>query len=92
MAATGTTLSIRIPQKSRAALDQAAKATRRSRSFLVNEALDRHLTAIVAEQLPQPAKSKLALMMELKGAGAKFGPLRPAADIDAAIRAMRGDE
>ena len=92
MAAPRQTLSIRIPPKSRAALDRAAKATRRSRSFLVNEALDRHLAAIIGEQGPKPAKRSLALMMALKGVGAQFGPLRSGVEIDAAIRDMRGDE
>ena len=98
------TLSIRIPQKRKAALDRAAKQTQRSRSFLVNEALEKHLAEIAkagsADTLGDELNSEtkraandakwLAFAAALAEARKHF-PTRTAEDIDASIRDMRED-
>ncbi|HLN24010.1 MAG TPA: ribbon-helix-helix domain-containing protein [Patescibacteria group bacterium] len=84
-------LSVRLPDETRQLLDQAAERTHRSRSFLVKEALERHLADIVHEQSGS-GKSRLETLLALKGAGARlYGP-RSTEDIDAEVRAFRGDE
>ena len=85
-------LSVRLPDETRLLLDKAAESTHRSRSFLVKEALERHLVDIVAEQSGGAKKSRLERLLALQGAAAKrYGP-RTAEDIDAQIREFRGDE
>ena len=85
------TLSVRIPSDTNVRLEEVAKSTHRSRSFLVKEALDRHLSTIMEEQ-GGGRKSRLEMLRALKGAGAKQYGARSAAEIDADIREFRGDE
>jgi uncharacterized protein (DUF1778 family) len=92
MSASDATISIRLPAGTRKALDAAAKATKRSRAFLIKEALDHHLAAIGAEHKRGDMERRLRLVRNLKGIGAKTGKLRSASDIDASIRSMRGDD
>lgn len=85
-------LSVRLPEGVRERLDIAAQRTNRSRSFLVQEALTRHLNDIVTEQSGGTAQSRLDKLRALKGAGARmYGP-RSAEEIDAQIREFRGDD
>lgn len=85
------TISIRLPVATRRSLDRAAKTTRRSRSFLMKEALDRHLADIVRDESAQPRKP-LAHLLSMAGAGAGLAEPRPAAEIDAQIRWLRDDD
>ncbi|WP_157879020.1 TraY domain-containing protein [Pararhodospirillum photometricum] len=85
-------LSIRLPGEIRERLEQAALRTNRSRSFLVQEALTRHLDDIMREQGASETQSRLERLRALKGAGARiYGPLS-AEQIDADIREFRSDE
>lgn len=87
----GPTLSVRLPDDTRARLERAAKTTHRSRSFLVKEALERHLNDIVAEQRGG-AKSRLEKLLAMKGVGTRlYGP-RTVEEIDSDVRKFRGDE
>jgi predicted DNA-binding protein len=92
MTMSDATISVRLPHKTRKALDKAAKDTRRSRAFLIKEALDRHLTSIGADERRDDVARRLRLIEELAGAGASAGGLRSAEEIDAMIREMRGDD
>ena len=83
------TISIRLPDASRKSLDKAAKLTRRSRSFLMKEALDRHLTEIVGEQTERITKPYLASLLELSGAGQAETTVRSANEIDQHIKWLR---
>jgi predicted transcriptional regulator len=85
-------LSVRLPDETRHLLDQAAEKTHRSRSFLVKEALERHLHEIIREQGAETKKSRLERLLALAGAGERLGGPRTAEDIDAQIREFRGDE
>ncbi len=83
-------LSVRLPDDTRARLDDAAMKTHRSRSVLVQEALERYWSDLVTEQGSR--KSRLERLRALKGAGARqYGPLS-AEQIDADIGEFRGDE
>ena len=80
------TISIRLPDATRRSLDKAAKLTRRSRSFLMREALDRHLAEIIGEQTQSP---NLSGLLKLSGAGAGKSSSRPAEEIDQHIKWLR---
>lgn len=62
--------------------------TRRSRSFLMQEALKRHLDEIVAEAGETKPKARYSSLLAVAGAGAARKP-RTAADVDAHIRWLR---
>lgn len=92
MTMTTHSLSVRLPEAMRERLEVAAQQTKRSRSFLVQEALTRHLSDIVAEQSRSGAKSRLERLRAIKGTGARlYGP-RTEEDIEAQVREFRGDE
>jgi hypothetical protein len=92
MSASSPTISIRLPEAARLSLDNATKLTRRSRSFLMKEALERHLADIVQEQTGGGSKSRATTLLNFAGAGAKLGMTRSREEIDAHIRWLRGDE
>ena len=83
------TISIRLPEAARLSLDRATKLTRRSRSFLMQEALARHLAEIVGEQTGRGAKGRLTALLSLGGVGARSPVPRSAADVDQHIRWLR---
>ncbi len=85
-------LSIRLAEDLRARLDQAAKATRRSRGSIVKDALSRHLDAMILEETADARNARRARILSYAGAGAKLHGGRTAAEIDAATGAFRGDE
>jgi predicted DNA-binding protein len=92
MAASDTTISVRLPLETRNALDRAAKSTRRSRAFLIKEALDKHLGALESDARAGQRHRRLALLKDLTSAGDRAGRKRSGAEIDAMIRFIRGDE
>lgn len=82
-------LSIRIPDDMSRLLDRAAKCTRRSRSSIVQEALNRYLDGIVPDHHVVP--TRLERLRMLKGAGVqRYGALS-GVQIAADIREFRGD-
>lgn len=84
------TLSIRIPDDINSRLDRAAKSTHRSRSFIVKEALNKHLAEIVQDQ--GGGQTRLERLRALKGSGAqRYGALS-ATQIETDIAEFRGDE
>lgn len=84
-----TTLSLRIPQDMRERLDQATRKTRRSRSQIVQMALERHLDQVAAAEKIVASDSPTALIRSLAGAGASTSTFRSAEEIDAHIRWLR---
>jgi Arc/MetJ-type ribon-helix-helix transcriptional regulator len=90
MAVLNPTISIRLPPTARRTLDKAVKATRRSRSYIMKEALDRHLADIVREET-QPPRKPLQHLLSMAGVGASVPP-RTAGEIDAHIRWLRDDD
>jgi predicted transcriptional regulator len=83
------TLSVRLPYDTSLRFDEVVKSTHRSRSYLVNEALDRHVDTILHAQ-NGGRKSRLDMLRALKGAEAKHHGARSADVIDADIREFRG--
>lgn len=83
------TISIRLPDVSRRNLDKAAKLTRRSRSYLMKEALDRHLAQIVTEETTGVIKTHLSGLLKLSGVGANKTKPRSAKEIDHHIKWLR---
>ena len=86
------TTTIRVRADLREPLERAVKLTRRSRSFLIMEALERHLEEIVREQTPEPPKRRLTRLLALAGSGASGDHVRSSEEIDAHMRWLRGDE
>jgi hypothetical protein len=89
MPAPTQTISIRLPEAARRSLDRATKLTRRSRSFLMQEALERHLAEIVGEEARPVTKGRLTTLLSLGGAGARLSAHRSAEDVDRHIRWLR---
>lgn len=92
MSASASTISIRLPEEDRAMLDKAATLTRRSRSFLVKEALERHLAEIIREQSVEAPKHRLIRLLALAGSGTSNNHVRSREEIDAHIRWLRDNE
>jgi RHH-type transcriptional regulator, rel operon repressor / antitoxin RelB len=90
MTAPSPTISIRLPKAACIRLDNAAKLTRRSRSFLMQEALERHLSDIVGEQNLGEPTQRLTHLLSLAGAGKSALKPRSAKEVDDHISWLRG--
>ena len=87
------TTTIRLRADLRESLERATKVTRRSRSFLIMEALDRHLSEIVREETEGVHKPRrLTHLLSLGGAGVRKDHARTREEIDAYIRWLRDNE
>ena len=86
-----STLSLRLPKDARDRLDKAAAQSRRSRSYIVQEALDRHLDEIVREESQQKPQG-LSFIRSLAGIGAERYGARTKEEIDSHIRWLRDNE
>jgi hypothetical protein len=84
--------SVRLSEATKKLLDEAAKKTRRSRSFLVEETLKLHLPSIVRNNANLTKEEKISRLKELQGIGVRLVGPQTAEEIDARIRAFRGDE
>lgn len=89
---SSSTLSLRLTKEARERLDKAAIRSRRSRAYIVQEALDRHLDEIEREEAPAPKKSRFATIFSLAGAGAAINGPRSKEEIDNHIRWLRDDD
>ena len=85
------TISIRLPMSTRKTLDKVAKATRRSRSYIMKEALDRYLPDIARDETKTQRKP-LANLMSMAGIGAGLGPQRTGEEVVAHIRWLRDSD
>jgi uncharacterized protein (DUF1778 family) len=92
MNAHSPTISIRLPEEQRASLEMATKLTRRSRSFLVKEALERHLNDILREQTPEPPKRRLTRLLAIAGDGTSSDHVHSGDEISNHIRWLRDDD
>lgn len=92
MSVESPTISIRLPKASLKSLDKAVKATWRSRSYLMREALDHYLAAIEKKESALEAKP-LSSLMAMRGIASKMGvPHRTAEEINAHIRWLRDSD
>ena len=83
------TISLRLPKQTLDRLDRATARARRSRSFLMQEALDRYLDDV--ERKEAPLSTPLARLMELKGAGAQANGWSSDEHVIEHVRSLRAD-
>jgi predicted DNA-binding protein len=91
MPESSPTISLRLPHKARERLDRATVTTRRSRSFLMQRALEMHLDEIEREEAVEPVR-RLTTVLALGGAGATVTARRGAAEIDEHVRWLRDSD
>jgi RHH-type transcriptional regulator, rel operon repressor / antitoxin RelB len=84
-------LSLRLPAELRAKLDEAARSSRRSRSQIVQMALERHMGTVVGDRESMSNKERVERIRALAGSGKPLKP-RTGEEIDAHIRWLRGDD
>lgn len=92
MPAPSPPISLRLPQATREKLDRAATKLHRSRSFLMQEALERHLDAIIREDIPHTSKRHLDTLLSLGGAGKNPDAPRTDLEVQTYTNWLRGDE
>jgi hypothetical protein len=90
--ASSPTLSLRLPNETRARLDRIAEQSRRSRSYIILRALERHLDDVAKEEMPTNRSGFYPSLLKFAGAGAKLSGGRSKEEIDAEIRWLRGDD
>ena len=92
MSETTHPTSVRLSKETLALLDQRARETKRSRSFLVEQALKRHLAAVAFRETSDEAARKIGRLRSFKGIGAKLhGPLTTE-QIEGLRREFSGDD
>lgn len=84
-------ISIRLPAKALQKLDRASKLTRRSRSFLMQEALARYLDEISGAETAPSLKPTLPKLLAYGQAKKSHPNGRSATEILAHIRWLRGN-
>ncbi|QGM45689.1 ribbon-helix-helix protein, CopG family [Methylocystis heyeri] len=91
-AAQPSPTSVRLSDDTRKILDEAARLTRRSRSYLVEETLKQFLPRIVQKETRPAAEERIRRLKELQGIGARLLGPKTIEEIDANIRQIRGDD
>jgi Ribbon-helix-helix protein, copG family len=92
MSVENPTITFRLPKASLKSLEEAAKMTQRSRSYLMREALNRYLGDILQKE-PAPVVKPLTRLMAMRGIAEKLGQKpRSKKEIDAHIRWLRSDD
>ncbi|MBI1867206.1 MAG: ribbon-helix-helix protein, CopG family [Methylocystis sp.] len=84
--------SIRLSEKTRKLLDDAARKTRRSRSFLVEETLKRHLLETIRAQNGDHAQRRLDAMLAKGGVGVRLIGEQSVEALEQRSREFRGNE
>ena len=84
--------SIRLSKETLALLDQRARETKRSRSFLVEQAVRKHLAVVSEHADGNDANRKLERLQAFKGAGAKLYRPLSSEQIEALHRDFSGDD
>jgi predicted DNA-binding protein len=87
------TLSLRVPSELKSRLERASVRTHRSRAYLTIAALQKYLGDVERDEVKSAAPNKYEIAKRFRGAGAELlGKGRSAAEIDAMVRDLRGDE
>jgi predicted transcriptional regulator len=88
-----STTTIRLRADLRESLERAMKITRRSRSFLIMAALERHLEDIAREESEgAPKPRRLTRLLAIAGDGTSSDHVRSGDEINEHIRWLRDDE
>ncbi|CAN7515611.1 ribbon-helix-helix domain-containing protein [Rhizobium sp. LjRoot254] len=87
---SSTMVTARIPEALVEKLDEAARKLGRSRSWIVKEALERHLAQEPKSVTPRTNERRD--IMSFAGAGIKLSNRRTDEEIDAEIRWLRGND
>lgn len=92
MSAATHPTSVRLSKETLALLDQRARETKRSRSFLVEQAVKKHLAGMPEPTDATETARKIERLRAFKGMGAKrHGPLS-ATEISGLRREFSGDD
>ena len=84
--------TIRVRADLREPLERAVKLKRRSRSFLIMEALERHLEEIIREQTAEPPKRRLTRLLAIAGDGTSSDHVRSGDEIVDHMRWLRDND
>ena len=84
--------SIRLTEATRKLLADAARKTRRSQSWLVEETLRQYLPRVVQSDGGPAVEERVRRLKELQGLGARLAGAITVEAIDARVRELRGDE
>jgi predicted transcriptional regulator len=84
--------SVRLSKETLALLDQRARETKRSRSFLVEQAIRRHLAAVSELADASETARKIERLRGFKGIGAKLYRPLSANEINDLRREFSGDD
>lgn len=90
--AAPTPTSVRLTDETRKILDEAARRTRRSRSYLVEETLKQFLPRVVQKETQPSPQERIRRLKELEGIGYRLVGPQSVEEIDARIREFRGDD
>ena len=91
MKSPSPTLSLRVPTSVRKRLDRASAKMRRSRSWIVLQALEEHLDKVERKEKATP-KKPYSTLLSLAGAGAARNGPRAAEEILAYSRRLRDND
>ena len=90
--ASTPTISLRLPKEARERLDRVAARARRSRSYIIQRALELHLDEVARKEAPPADTGRYARLLGMQGAGIGPGGPRTKEDIDDYIRWLRDDD
>lgn len=84
--------SVRLSESTKKLLDEAARKTRRSRSFLVEETLKQHLSSVVRNEAGSTKVEKIRRLKELQGIGVRLVGEQSAESLEQRGREFRGND
>lgn len=90
--APAPTISLRLPQDVREKLDRLAERLHRSRSYVMQRALELHYEDIARESGPPKRQGRYANLLTMEGAAIGSDGPRTKQEIDDYIRWLRDDD
>jgi predicted transcriptional regulator len=90
--ASTSTISLRLPKEARERLDRVAAQSRRSRSYIIQRALEIHLDDVARAEAQVETSGRYARLLEFAGAIAKVNGGRSKEEIDRDVEWLRGDD
>lgn len=87
-----STISLRLPKEARERLDRVAEKSRRSRSYIMQRALELHLDSVAREEDQPERQGRYAKLLSMQGAAIGPGGPRTRQEIDDYINWLRDDD